>query len=396
MAENFKDTLKNKISDDKLIRSGVKFEKLSLHNEEEYLDFLMEAYKNNFNYYRFEDPNLVRKLWYWEYMDIPGSFKGSPFIWVCRLQNRIIAQVCIMPVELKIGDKPYRGGWCQDVMVLPQFRNMGLGYFIFQYLSEGLDSFFDILLVSGTNKNSYTLLKSIGFLDVGFFSRNIKVLNIKNITEKLTRKTAPRLLLGIFIKFITLTLKLPYLFNASNCNNDDIKVSAADDFSEEFDNFWFKVSRQSPCIIKRDAESLKWRFKDNPVWDYKILVAKNKDILAGYIALKESRPNKKGFEELKIGVISDVLFNLKDDNIGVALFDAAIDYFKEKVDLVRCDILCKEMMPIIKKMGFMGIKSYNRFIVYPLREELKRKGKCLINDRKNWYLTFFDSDLDLS
>src|SRR3989338_1158906 len=107
MAKDNKDTLKEL----RPISSDVLFERLSLKNEAEYIDFLTEAYKGQFSYYRFTDRELIKQSWHWEYIDNSVATAGNPPIWICRSKNKIIAQICFMPAEVRVAGRAYKGGW---------------------------------------------------------------------------------------------------------------------------------------------------------------------------------------------------------------------------------------------------------------------------------------------
>ena len=85
------------------------------------------------------------------------------------------------------------------------------------------------------------------------------------------------------------------------------------------------------------------------------------------------------------------------DNEGAAgaLINHAIGFFngKEGMDLIRCNILDDKIASMLRRFGFVRLKSSTRLMVsnfslddYSLQD---------ISDRKNWFVSFFDSDLDL-
>lgn len=202
---------------DKPSSKEVVFERLALNDEEEYLDFLMAVYRDQFNSDAYKERQTVRRSWRWAYVDNPNAVKERPLIWLCRLRDKIIAQVCLMPVELKVDDRYHKAGWCQNVMILPEFRNMGLGYFLLRHVMHDLKKDeIDILMVAGTNRNSYSLLKGLGFSDLGFINRNIK----------------PSLF-GLTARFLSV--------DAARLNGPDakgrVRVIETNDFGPDFDSF---------------------------------------------------------------------------------------------------------------------------------------------------------------
>ena len=361
MAENDKNTLKETVAQ-AAPSSGIVFERLSPKDAEEHTDFLVDAYKDEFNSYKFRDRDLVKRSWRWEYVDNPAASEGNPPVWICRMKDMIIAQVCFMPASVQVKDKTLKGGWCQDLMIRSQYRNMGLGYHLIRHALGELAGSVDIALVSGTNDASYVLLKNSGFTDLGFIGRNIR----------------PALFdIGLFRK---------------PGAGSQVKVSAVDGFDERFDRLWGRVSREIPCIIQRDRASLDWRFRKNPYLNYRILAAEKGGELVGYAVLRKDALKRGVISGLKVGIVSDILFDPRDIETGRALLIVAFQALKKEVRLVRCDMLCEQLKPVLRSAGFIAIKSNNRF----LARSFNKESDAVIKDKNAWYLTYGDSDLDLS
>ena len=348
----------------------VRFEQLSLQDEEEYADFLAAAYKGRPNYGRFSDRDAVKKFWRWKYIDNPNASGDRPLIWLCRLEGRVVAQTCLMPVSLKIGIGVCRAGWYQDFVVLPEFRGQGLGSLLVEHVTEDAKNYLDVLLVAGTNKISYAIFKKSGFSDIGFVGRNVMV-----------ARMAP-------------LFRLFRIFAKSSRQRGEVKITETGALGREFDDFWLSVSKSFPNIVKRDAETLKWRFIDQPWRDYRILIAESNGTLKGYAAISQGRVFKGRLGNLRMGIVSDILFDPKEKHIGLSLLEAAVKYLSKGCDIVRCDILCRGVEPVIRSAGFMPIKSNNRFLAKPLNEEMGY-GDMIGPDKKLWHLTYGDSDLDL-
>jgi len=358
MAKDKPDTIDSSQDTAGSISSEVSFERLSLKDEEDYIDFLADAYRDQFNFYKYADRSLVKNCWRWEYIDNPAVPVGDPLIWICRFKKKIIAQICFMPSIVKVKDKTYKGGWCQDFIILPQFRNMGMGHFLIRYALKELAGCMDILMASGTNAASYALLKNYGFINLGFIDRNIR----------------PAL----------------FEFSRSVYKTDRIEISEENVFNYEFDRFWFDVSKKISCIIKRDAKMLEWRFIKNPYLCYKVITARCEGALKGYVICRQGRLARGGLAGLNIGIISDILVDPHDKTTGVALLRAAFYHLKKKSIIFRCDVLCKEMGPILKAAGLINIRSSSRFLIYPINGDIDE----IVKDSDTWYVTYGDSDMD--
>ncbi len=371
----------------------VEFENLSLADKEEYIDFLMVAYKDQFNRDKFEKREMVKKFWDWKYLDNPTMVRWKPIIWICRFRDKMVGQICVMPIDLKVGQETYKGGWFQDFIILPLFRNMGIGHSLIQHALKKLNGLIDIVMAAGTNERSYDLFKKAGFLDMGAINRSVYPLNFKNILEKSIDMELMRPFLHVTINAI---FKLSHLWNRFH-KNENVEVSEAVNFDEGFDSFWLEASKQSTCIATRDKGMLKWRFIDQPYRRYKILTAEIKGGLRGYAVIREANVKSDNirFGGLKVGIISDIFFDPKEKNIGVSLLNTALQDFNGRVDLVRCDSLSPVIQRTVRTSGFINIKSNDRFLIHLLNEGMINKNGSFLQDRKNWYLTYGDSDIDL-
>ncbi len=344
----------------------MQFEKLSTENRDEYLDFLIEAHRDQFNRQRFKERESVNIFLQWEYIDNPGAAKDCPFIWLARMDGKIAGHFCVMPAALKINDKAYKGGWCQDLIVSRQYRKMGIGRSLVSHVIKEAAKYLDLLLVAGTNDASYLICKNAGFIDTGNIPLYVRVNRLK---------------LGNF------SIKL-----FSRAKSTDIYIKEITSFDDSFDKLWLTASPAFGFIIRRDSAYLNWRFVSQPYPGYKIFKAfrKDTDDTAGYIVLREGE--SRG---LRTGVITDIFASLKDPDIITSLIDFAISHFSKRDDiaLIRCDVLNKDIGKALKKHGFASIYSNARFMAIDTKNEL---GAAFFTRRDNWFLDYADGDLDIS
>lgn len=364
------------------------FQRLTLSDEKGYVDFLVSAYADQPNRLRFKDRDEASKYWRWEYLDNPAAPKGDPFIWICKSGGKIIAQACFMPVKLKIGNGYYKGGWCQDLMVLPEFRNLGVGFLLIRHAVNEMSALADILMAAGTNSNSFAVLSALGFRETGRINRNVIVTDHRKLSDALTQNS----LLSSLLALVSSSLFAVKAFLSKPVKTGAIEIAVAGEFGKEFDGFFEDVSKKYRCITNRDSAELRWRFTDNSRWKYSMLLAKEDGIMLGYLVFREGLLGGK-LETVRAGVISDILFDPEDAAAGRALLAYAVERFRGRVDIIRCDLLSKRAEKAVRSSGFINAGSSNRFLVYPIREELKRDPGLLTAN--NWYLTYGDSDLDL-
>lgn len=364
----------------------MQIDRLSVKDKEEYSSFLIAAYKDQFNSQRFSETESVYRFWQWEYVDNPAAVKGYPFIWLARIDGKIAGQFCLMPVTLKVGDKTLKGGWCQNFIILPQYRKMGIGRALVSHVIKAHKEHLDALLVAGTNDTSYSIFKNLGIADAGYIPLYVKINKLDSIVKgKIKNKFFASLVSELGTAALGLFYFPGYVRKYFQASDENICIEEITSFDDSFDKLWESASAELSLAVKRDSTYLNWRFISEPYWDYKIFKAfrKDSDDTAGYIVLREGE--SRG---LHTGVISDIFTSVSDPDTIIALINFVVSYFKKKddVDIIRCDLLNKYAGKALRSCGFLSIPSNTRLML----ADIKNKG------RENWFFDYSDSDLDLS
>jgi GNAT superfamily N-acetyltransferase len=363
----------------------MQVERFLVKDKKEYTDFLIAAYKDQFNSQRFSETGSVNKFWQWEHIDNPAATKDLPNIWLVRIDGKIAGQFCLMPIALKVGDKIVKGGWCQNFIVLPQYRKMGIGRTLVSHVTKTYKDHLDALLVAGTNDTSYSIFKNTGITDAGYIPLYVKISRIDGIVNgKIKNKLLASLIsmlgnaaLGLF----NFPAHLRRYFKTSSAG---IAIKEVSSFDDSFDKLWESASAGLGLVVRRDSAYLNWRFVSQPYWGYKIFKAfrKNSPDTAGYIVLRKGE--SRG---LRTGVISDIFASVNDHAAIKALVDFAVSYFKKKdgIDIIRCDLLNKHVGKMLRRSGFLRVPSNARLMF----ADIKNEG------RDNWFFDYSDSDLDI-
>lgn len=341
--------------------------KVTPADEKSYIDFLQEAYKDQFNNYRFESRCEIKEFWRWEYVENPHKIAEKPLVWICRVGENIVGQLCVMPVTVKINNRSYGGGWCQDFMVLPEFRGMGIGQKLVREVKRGLNDTVDVVMAIIATERSRAIFRKQGFIEMGEINKNVAV------------KAASKILLSIRKVGV----------------GRNVDIQEANTFDVEFNRLWEYVSNKFNCLVKRDEEVLKWRFAPQRHWTYRAFIAKENGIPKGYVIVKEKSCRRIRQKSLSTGTISDIFFDPSETYIGRALIETALNVMKKRTSLVRCDVMNPSAKQFLRSIGFIDIKSSNMFLLC-LSERMAKEDISLARKRDNWYLTYGDSDLDLS
>lgn len=339
--------------------ADFRFLRIKDDNLDEIIEFQKTAHIDQFNFLEFIENKAVKKRFIWQYFKERDD-NQMPFVWFARYKNEIIGQICFKPHEVKIEDNLYKAGWLQDLIVSPDFRNKGIGYFLIKYALKELNGHADLIFAGGTNKYSYPLLNVLGFIDIGILPRYIKILS-----------------------------PLKKAAHEEETNNQ------TQGFNLDFDEAWSSFAQGRTCVFKRDKPEVRWRFMEQPLYDYKIFTEIKDAKISGYIVLRNGKMRNRRFKNLKTGVISDLFYQREDKRTFNSLLGKAITYFKnEGMNLVRLDILAPGVGFALLSRGFLRVPSTNKFLFFLLNKDLEAKKDTILL-KNSWFITFFDTDFDL-
>ena len=96
----------------------------------------------------------VPERWNWEYRENPfldGDGERLP-IFIAEIGERIVGQMCAIPVKLQIGSELHDAAWGADFMVLPECRGQGVGLDIVKALAEHYHIYLAISMSDGTRR----------------------------------------------------------------------------------------------------------------------------------------------------------------------------------------------------------------------------------------------------
>lgn len=361
----------------------------------EVITFLKAAYADQFNAADYKDEKDIIKRWEWANIKNPNKSSFQSSAWVCRENSskRIVGLLGIIPVSLKCGDSYYPVAWGRDLIVLEEFRKMGVGPFLVASVLKKVKDTAAIFMLAGLNDRVYTMYKKFGFTDMGRIPLYVRVNRLHSIVRSKIR-------IRSFVPFISMlgniALELFYIparVRRYVCGkNKDVCIKKILYFDGSFNKLWRSASASFNLIVLRDSAYLNWRFVEQPYFGYAIFKAtrKNSDEPVGYIVLREG--NSRG---LRTGVITDIFAPANDPDIIIALVNFAVSYFAKRDDiaLIRCDILNKDIARVLRQFGFIRFFSNTRFIFTNIKNGL---DVTFFTNRNNWFINYADSDLDLS
>jgi len=148
-------------------------------------------------------------------------------------------------------------------------------------------------------------------------------------------------------------------------------------------------------MIPRDLSFLKWRYEEQPLWDYFIAKIIKHGKIVGFAVLREGMVKEGRLREKKIGVIADMLIDPNEIKSFFMLIRWIEDFFKKrKAVLVKCDILNGLVENRLRQSGFIPIASQSGFMLDAYDHNMSQEAASLARGRGNWFISSGDSDFD--
>ena len=316
-----------------------------------------------------------KEWWQWMFRDGPT---GPAIIRLAVVKDRIIAQMASIWVMIKIGDKATRGTHGVDLMVHPDYRRQG----VFTALGikgreDPLDQSRSVTYGTPNDQSRPGFVNRLDALPICEVPLLVKVIDWGAVLKR--RYKIPALtakILGTIGEGIT--NRKPFLKAAGTTLEEVFS------FDERIDRFWEKVSRIKNIMIVKDMKYLNWRYFAKPGHEYRVLLAKKQDEIAGYIVLKL----QKGASS--VGYIIDMLTLPGEDSVAELLIATTIRHFKE-AGIAKASCWMLEQTPYygtLRKLGF--IRRRGRTLCVRIVEPSIQKE--FVTNPANWYYVMGDDD----
>jgi predicted N-acetyltransferase YhbS len=316
-----------------------------------------------------------KQWWKWMYQDGP---LGPAVIILAEAKQKIIGQHASLPVPIKIKDQVTRGSHGIDLMVHPDYRHQGIFITLDKTLNESLKGTYRSISYGTPNDQSRPgFVNRLNAMEIGEVPILLKVIDWSTVLK--SRYKIPVVigkLLGYVWEGIT--------GRATPPKDTDITVEEVFSFDERINQFWEKASKLKNIMIAKDMKYLNWRYVAKPGNEYKILMAKKQQEIAGYIVLKLKKDIRSH------GYIVDLLTLPGESTAASWLITRALKSLKEDgAATISCWML--EDTPyygILRKLGFVrrtGPLLCSRVIDMNIPKEF-------VTNPANWYYVMGDGD----
>lgn len=333
----------------------------------------LSIYKNCFDE---NDSPKELKVIDWQFLKTPVDKK---FVSICidQTNEKTAAIYAVFPIKFKISETTYLATQSLDTITDINYRGKGLFIKLAKDVYQKAKDDAAALVYGFPNGNSIHGFKTkLGWEVLDPVPFLIKPLKTSYFTNKVAMlKWLPNINLSV----------------SGYSISKKISISEANSFPETVNNLWEVFSKNISVALHRDKQYLDWRYINKPFEDYKIAHCydQNNNHL-GYIVY-----TTKGKHGGKIAYIMELIYNLDNPQVGKKLLQFAINTIKkEKADCILAWNFDHSPSNKVYKKSFF-IKMPEKFRPIELHF-----GACIFNEnlketiknRKNWYLSYSDSD----
>ncbi len=265
-----------------------------------------------------------------------------------------------------------------DFSMHPKFRTLGPAIKLRRAAREGVDAGRVDFLYAHPNERMAVVHARVGHLPVGRMFRYAKPLRIG---PYLQTKVSSRFLAGILgaVGDRLVRLGARETWHRSTC---EVGPRAGDRFDERYDRLFEQAAGCARVVGVRDARYLNWRYAENPLYETRVLEARDGGRLRAYL----------------LYVVNDDTASIKDvfpPGDGAAVRDLIAGVIREgrRLGLRSASVTTLEGNPLDRHFAEFGFRlrpESSQMFAYAPPE---RPWREVVTDRQAWFLTVGDRDV---
>lgn len=317
-----------------------------------------------------------QRRWRWINDEHPVRLTDGPPAWICRVGDRIVGHIGVLPVEAKVLGAKRMLGWARDLIVDPAMRGRGIGSQLMRIAIQAVD----VCSVLGY-EDAYPLYRRLGYVDMGRLPLLAKPGDPGALASALP---GPSPLAAVASRVLHVVRARAPAHPAA-----PRRVEILDRLDDRFDRWWPEVENAFQCVIRRTSASMNWRYAHEMSHRHRIIGAFVADDLRGIAVV---RPGLS--RGVTAGFLVEILAHPSDRDTMLRLIAASEAELRrsEPIAFFRAAVLHRSFQDALIETGYVPLPSPIHWIV------AARDGPASIthvSDRGEWYLNGGDSDVDL-
>ena len=327
-----------------------------------------------------------RDFFHWLYYQNPA---GKSYSHVIEDNGEILAFWGAVPQRVWIRNDEVKA--CLTAQLMSNSKVLGSTLYLAREVYQVLAQNGVKLTFAFMNKNSSTILEHLNWelIDIPLLLRVVQpgvMLRYLSNSKKLPKPIAP-----LLNRFSYSLDHISNLLRAKPYINSSVDIEEINQFDDEFNQLWNTVKQRIGISVIRDANYLNWRYVDKPKSNHRIVMAKLKDNLQGYIVTTVEQ--RFG---MRHGVILDILTIPDNFSTAFTLLNYAIKtMINEGAEVISALSLKNEYyFKFLRLCNFRHVPSKffpqeDYFGTRPVILDTKTDNKVR---PQNWYFTWGDHD----
>lgn len=294
----------------------------------------------------------AERLWQWQWHQDPRLSQPGYHAVVAEWDGTIIGNLALIPAGLYLGGRAVDAHWCVSALVhwglvrqaLRAAKRAGEGTGL-----EGrggvAEALFDAPLADGVQLGKHisstmrAVISRIGFEEVENSGSLHRRLSLQRRLSRGIGAVPARLVAPVA------NLTLPRLPSARLAR--DVGPLEGP-FDSRFDQLWERLQGRFPAVTLRDQGTLQWRYRQHPLFHYRVLTLTDAAALRGYLIYSQFERERR----LR-GKIVDLFADPSDDEAMLALLAAALRAMKrDAVERVEAFASAAYLNAALQRAGF--------------------------------------------
>src|SRR3989344_4979186 len=360
-------------------KTSIEIREPKLEEKDKLQDFYRRIYRPDY-------PFLNDRFLLWWLNQNPLFMRKKNFSCKIAIEgNNIIGHFGFSPVAVWAEGKVLSGAWTGNFVINPLYRGRGIG----RVLTEAVMSEFDLTLDVGANELAEKILSHLGWHNFGGLHRYVGILDSEQA------------------KFLTdnpKVLESGRIGGQSHVGQAGIAVEGISEFSQEADGFWDEYKKQITYATERTCAYLNWRYRDHPVFNYKMFQATSAGKVTGFAVMRfeEARGISEkvkvariteflAFPDVAPSLLSHLIELCRKNNAALVDFFCSSDNFAEPFRAFG--FLTSPASENIARL-LQPVELMSSVISFNGADCRKKLDNKLFSDQEGWYVTTGDGDQD--
>jgi GNAT superfamily N-acetyltransferase len=318
------------------------------------------------------------KWWNWMYKKVPD---GSNIL-LADDNGKLVGLFCVTIRKVKIGNDIKKAAHSLDTLTHPDYRRQGIMLTLSKATFDELAKQETNIIYGFPNEMSYPNDIRLGFLDVGFRQKMIRIINWESFLKRWISNK-------FFLKLCALTVNTLYKMVCRSPKPPvvkDLAITQVSCFDERINEFCDRVSSNFQIMVLRNKDYLSWKYTDVPDLKYSIYIAEKVKTICGYLILRYHREEFK-----KKAQIYDFL--AESEEVAQSLLHVATENCRrDNIDYIYwAGIANKAYLRAFRKRGFISQPTHKegRLVVYSSSPNISKE---FLKNPQNWLSQLGDSD----